>query len=328
MDRARRRAECCTDRARATAAAGPVPVRAVPRAAPGRRPSRHPAAGVRGIAPEAVPPSPRSPRAPAPRPASEPPARSEPCVPHWAGSTTSPSARWASRRPCSPRKLPTVRHPVGHPSEDSTRFANRRAGPGQRSDKRGREGWVGAARWVGAGVADGRSPGAVASWNAEPVGRISGDREDEVSVSIEAENGWFSGAAGASRLGAPAMTGRLSDLAGPLPPPRRRSASVPLGVAPVPVPPFDPPLPGVGAAARSGVTLFPAPSPLGPACTEPSSGIAPPRAIAAKDTALAAAKTNLRPSQGERSASLRPTSWIRKPPPEPGSTVACAPAGT
>lgn len=122
------------------------------------------------------------------------------------------------------------------------------------------------------------------------------------------------------RLGCAATAGRLSGLPRPLPPPlRRRSVSVVL----MPVTPEPEPV-----AVRSGVTLFPEPSPRGPAWSGASSGTAPPRAIAANETALAAAKANLRPRQGERSASERPTSWIRKPPDLPGSTEACGPSGT
>lgn len=63
------------------------------------------------------------------------------------------------------------------------------------------------------------------------------------------------------------------------------------------------------ASASRGVTLLPAPSARTGASGPASVGRAPPSAMAASETALAAAKANLRPRHGERSASL-PTSWM------------------
>lgn len=151
------------------------------------------------------------------------------------------------------------------------------------------------------------------------VGRISGGADP--SVSTEATKGLgivgpAPNTAGTRPFGCRsgvATVRRLSGAAGlPCGPPLRRLVAPALSAR---------------EAASSGVALFPAPS-ARIAVSEPESvGSAPPSAMAASETALAAAKTNLRPRHGERSAS-RPTSWIRnaEPDAEPGSTAA-APCG-
>ena len=64
-------------------------------------------------------------------------------------------------------------------------------------------------------------------------------------------------------------------------------------------------------------------------CRRPCRAAAsPPRAIAASDTALAAAKAKRRASHGDRSASGRPTSWIRKTGHRCERGRRAAPAGT
>lgn len=119
--RGRRTAGCCTHRARAVES---PPVRGRARGPPVRGPGlRESGPGLRARAPRArvlwgrVPWTARAPPARAvrvcPRPARprpvHPPRRMHSpalkwwCVPAWDGSTTSPSARWAFRRPCSPR---------------------------------------------------------------------------------------------------------------------------------------------------------------------------------------------------------------------------------
>ncbi len=99
------------------------------------------------------------------------------------------------------------------------------------------------------------------------------------------------------------------------PPPRRLTALAPFSAR---------------VSASSGETLFPAPSARSEGSGPESSGSVPPSAMAASETAPAAAKAKRRPRQGERSAS-RATSCMRKtePPGPPGSTAVepCA-AGT
>lgn len=106
-------------------------------------------------------------------------------------------------------------------------------------------------------------------------------------------------------------------------PPRLRSEFTDRGV------PEDGP--ADGRWSRSGVTLLPEPSPRAEVSAPESDGTAPPSAIAARETALAAAKAILRPRHGEpERSSGRATSWIRKPRPgsPPPRTAAWAPPGT
>lgn len=91
-----------------------------------------------------------------------------------------------------------------------------------------------------------------------------------------------------------------SPVAARAPPPRRLTAVAPLSAR---------------VSASSGVTVFPVPSARRGDSGPESSGRVPPSAMAARETALAAANAKRRPRQGERSAS-RATSCIRKAEPE------------